>query len=470
MRECHAKSSHGSHVSAVCDDLRASPDAFVGQRSRAHDAWVINVARPLHMGGKRRRQEERQSYAGWRPVAGAALDHVRLGDLTPGQFFERHVAQRKPVVLTGGLPDARWHLWTDDYLRARAGDALVRVEARASTAVAFGASRHQQLRFGDFLDRLVKHRDELLYLTTEATQFDAHGRLSVVSPPLTHLLGDVPLRPAVMGSLVPAALNLWMGSSRNGASSGLHHDWHDNLYSLLRGRKRFELYAPSESAKLYPYGEVSHIHANGRIVYKGAGAPCRADGADDRDLARVALLDVRLAEANLAATEASKQPARLRRAAEAALDAALEAQLDAGGGDEWHDDGAGDASGDDGGEEGDAPPPHFSRVRMDTPQQQVHDEFPLFSTAVCTTVEIGAGELLYLPAGWWHNVTSWSSPGGSSSSQTHLAVNWWFAPPDTARFDQPYGDDLWERDWKHWCQDILPTLPAMDGSRGAPSR
>ena len=427
------------------------------------------------MGGKRRRQE---GYAGWRPVAGAALDRVCLADITPAEFFDRYVAQRKPVVLSGSLPGAQWHLWTDEYLRARAGDAVVRVEARASTQAAFGASRHQQLRFSDFLDRLVKHRDELLYLTTEATQFDAHGRLSVVSPPLTHLLGDVPLRPAVMGGLVPAALNLWMGRSRDGASSGLHHDWHDNLYALLRGRKRFDLYAPSESAKLYPQGELAQVHANGRILYAG-GAPCRPDGADDRDLARVALLDVRQAEAKLAAAEASQLPARLRRAAEAALDAALEAQLEAGGGDDWDDGAVGDASDQDGGDEGDTPPPHFSRVRVGAMAgQQLHDEFPLFSTAVCTTVELGAGELLYLPCGWWHNVTSWSDTASPGSSQTHLAVNWWFAPPDTARFEQPYGDDMWLRDWEHWCADILPTLPASDearattaaASRGAPSR
>ena len=28
------------------------------------------------------------------------------------------------------------------------------------------------------------------------------------------------------------------------SSSGLHHDFHDNLYILLRGRKRFHLWSP----------------------------------------------------------------------------------------------------------------------------------------------------------------------------------------------------------------------------------
>lgn len=53
-----------------------------------------------------------------------------------------------------------------------------------------------------------------------------------------------------------------------GASSGLHHDYHDNLYILLRGRKRFRLYPPSEARNMYTHGQVQHVHPNGRIVYK----------------------------------------------------------------------------------------------------------------------------------------------------------------------------------------------------------
>ena len=53
-----------------------------------------------------------------------------------------------------------------------------------------------------------------------------------------------------------------------GASSGLHHDYHDNLYILLRGRKRFRLYPPSEARNMYTHGQVQHVHPNGRIIYK----------------------------------------------------------------------------------------------------------------------------------------------------------------------------------------------------------
>lgn len=69
---------------------------------------------------------------------------------------------------------------------------------------------------------------------------DAGGRPRLMSGPLDKLKADFPLRPKLAGSLVPQNVNLWMGYSEGeGSSSGLHHDFHDNLYLLLRGRKRF---------------------------------------------------------------------------------------------------------------------------------------------------------------------------------------------------------------------------------------
>lgn len=66
---------------------------------------------------------------------------------------------------------------------------------------------------------------------------------------MTQLEGDYPLRPSLMGSLVPQNLNIWMGRSQEGTSSGLHHDYHDNLYVLLRGRKAFRLYSPADAQR-----------------------------------------------------------------------------------------------------------------------------------------------------------------------------------------------------------------------------
>lgn len=63
-----------------------------------------------------------------------------------------------------------------------------------------------------------------------------------------------------------------------GSSSGLHHDFHDNLYILLRGSKRFRLFPPSTAPDMYVRGTIKHIYPNGRIVYDGQG-DIQADGS-----------------------------------------------------------------------------------------------------------------------------------------------------------------------------------------------
>ncbi len=63
-----------------------------------------------------------------------------------------------------------------------------------------------------------------------------------------------------------------------GSSTGLHHDYHDNLYILLRGKKRFRLYPPSLAGRMYVHGELCLVHPNGRIVHKSQVRGGRAGG------------------------------------------------------------------------------------------------------------------------------------------------------------------------------------------------
>jgi hypothetical protein len=63
--------------------------------------------------------------------------------------------------------------------------------------------------------------------------------MSAVLCSVSELIGDLPLRPAILGTLVPQQINLWLGNSVEGSTTGLHHDFHDNTYILLKGRKRY---------------------------------------------------------------------------------------------------------------------------------------------------------------------------------------------------------------------------------------
>ena len=144
-------------------------------------------------------------------------------------------------------------------------------------------------------------RKENLYLTTQELDYDSEGKPSfpfnstplsatlkhtfifsegkpsLISAPLSYLVGDFPWVPELFGKMITQNINLWMGSTSEETSSGLHHDFHDNLYILLRGRKRFVLYSPDYARCMYTYGDVAKLHPNGRINYRGQTT--NADGS-----------------------------------------------------------------------------------------------------------------------------------------------------------------------------------------------
>lgn len=87
------------------------------------------------------------------------------------------------------------------------------------------------------------------------------------------------------------------------------------------------------------------------------------------------------------------------------------------------------------------------QVDMALPEADLRRRFPLFpGAAAAEEVELRAGEMLYLPASWFHEVTSTSAAAGTP----HAAVNYWFHPPDAlgapaGRF--PYSTDFWADAW-----------------------
>ena len=76
------------------------------------------------------------------------------------------------------------------------------------------------------------------------------------------------------------------------------------------------------------------------------------------------------------------------------------------------------------------------------PADSSTSDFPgLRKAATPYVVELSAGEMLYLPASWWHEVTSTSA--GGAKDDVHMAFNYWFYPPDALdRFEAPYQDEL----------------------------
>ncbi|KAM5534131.1 hypothetical protein V8D89_012151 [Ganoderma adspersum] len=448
------------------------------------------------------------------------------------QFFSKYVSKRRPVILTGLLDDPTFEgrKWTDlSYLSKKAGNVEVMVEPIHPTANQYGTDVERiSIRFREFLAKLRSDDGPHPYLTTQYSDEDPDAE-TVFPPPTNALKDEFPTIPRIMGNLFLQQVNLWVGKSKDGSSSGLHHDFHDNLYCLLQGRKRFVLFPPSEVKHLYPYGTLDTLHPNGLIAY--TDIPVRSDGLSRRAAckARVHALEQKIDALKVKdggkgeGKTHSKEMKALMDAHDEALDElgmlaledeegdadvddfdALMAGLEDGDEDlsagpsghavedeeddqeddeeesadededeetkwpEWRGIGHSDGSqGDDADSSSSSrsqagEPSSFSRI----PTAHLHRYLDIPTTATLPAgfsastvsalhkatapyvVELSAGEMLYLPASWWHEVTSTS---GSSSSgdgvkggaDIHMAFNYWFYPPDALdNFEAPYEDVL----------------------------
>ena len=84
-------------------------------------------------------------------------------------------------------------------------------------------------------------------------------------------------------------------------------------------------------------------------------------------------------------------------------------------------------------------PLNFSLVDLKLKEEELKIQFPDFVKANVARCQVGQGEILYLPASWFHEVTSFGSG--------HLAFNYWFHPPDQSDFAKPYSSPFWPSDW-----------------------
>ena len=240
------------------------------------------------------------------------------------------------------------------------------------------------------------------------------------------------------------------------------------------------LFPPTQARNLYPHGKIDTIHPNGLISYEHNLV--RSDGLGAREAAR---FRVKALEEKIAVAKGKKEKKNLDALLEEAIDAEMDLLVEEGGDDDFsgmelddedeglhedddpgnlHEDtdsvvssrnkGKGKAKEIDEDHNEDDEPSSFSRIPtslllqhlcLPTTAVSIDPEsaakFELSKTSTPFVVDLDPGEMLYLPASWWHEVTS-SSPDNSKSN-VHMAFNFWFYPPDGLEsFDEPYQDGI----------------------------
>lgn len=108
-----------------------------------------------------------------------------------------------------------------DYLSLKAGNENILVEPMHPTARQFGTGVERvNVKFKDFIRSLREDEGPYHYLTTQYAEQDLDA-LTVLPPPADALKSDYPQIPRLMGNLCLQQVNLWIGRSKDGSTSGL---------------------------------------------------------------------------------------------------------------------------------------------------------------------------------------------------------------------------------------------------------
>ena len=153
-------------------------------------------------------------YSGFEPPVGVWQLTDRISpDTTPEKFFNDYVMKRRPAVFSGSLTDEQWKgrsQWTLPYLFRKAGATTVTVEDRPVVADGTPAvvSTFLEMHYREFVSSLIagETRYQLTVGDVQCSMSDLRDRsgyLSTVLQPLHSLAEEFPLRPVILGNLIP---------------------------------------------------------------------------------------------------------------------------------------------------------------------------------------------------------------------------------------------------------------------------
>lgn len=169
--------------------------------------------------------------------------------------------------------------------------------------------------------------------------------------------------------LYPSSRLLWLGTGDT--IGNLHFDRHENLMAVVRGAKTFTLFDPLQSKALYAGTPLQEARYRAEVILHDEGGP------------------------NLGLTDKHPFSIRVGRTLSDSQ-APIHKQKSMNGS-------------------------CFSPVNITDPN--VLEEFPAFANASPVKCRAEAGDLLFVPSRWWHEVQSEPDDDGKTA-----AINWWYKP------------------------------------------
>ncbi|MGQ7935487.1 cupin-like domain-containing protein [Paraburkholderia sp. D1E] len=188
-----------------------------------------------------------------------------IARVTRSEFSASFFEQDTPAIITDALND--WPIadrWTPAYLAGVSKTQRVTLSTSSDGRYQFdssddGAKSHAfdtaEIDFGTATARMLEE--------------DAGDHIYVMQQSIPDVLPEL-LDNLVVPEWIVAqrpAINLWFGRR---TTTQLHFDYSNNFFAQLYGSKQFTLFAPDESARLYPY---HHGTATAHISYVDLNAP-----------------------------------------------------------------------------------------------------------------------------------------------------------------------------------------------------
>jgi hypothetical protein len=179
-------------------------------------------------------------------------DSITIGRASPPSrdvFYEQYVVPNKPVILTGlidGWP-AR-SLWSASHFGEAYGDVVVSVAGtQRDGALDLDLERglnYRETPLREYVASMQEVASSGQYVIAETSRFPERFRRELVVP--EYCRGAPWLRS-----------KLWFGSK--GTVTQMHRGAPENLYCVVRGWKRFIMFPPAETSRVYPHPLLSRL-------------------------------------------------------------------------------------------------------------------------------------------------------------------------------------------------------------------
>jgi len=194
------------------------------------------------------RLEKQYKALGWtKKDLTLSIPTVQWGSITAEEFFTQYAQLGRPVIIKGFSSHAVKH-WSAEYFKTKYGDYKIEVINISSIAPI-------RTTIGEFVD--MSSKGEPLYLRSLSDIFDVH-------PELTDELGvrsfDNWMNSQYMTS------QIFISNGRRGSGTSYHCANFNNLFFMIRGRKKWTFVDPNYTPLMYPMLNAKSMDAGSFVT------------------------------------------------------------------------------------------------------------------------------------------------------------------------------------------------------------